>query len=54
MNRDDKNDIPKKFSLKGNFVSKPFTYEKRIANAAKFASKKVELNKKNMKEYMFR
>ena len=35
VNRDDKNDISKKFSLKGDFAWKPFTYEKRIADAAK-------------------
>ena len=54
MNKDDKNDISKKFSLKGDFAWKPFTYEKRIADAAKVASKKAELHKRNMKEYMFR
>ena len=31
----------------------PFTYEKRIADAAEVASKKAELHKKNMKECMF-
>ena len=31
-----------------------FTYEKRIADTAKFASKKAELHKKNMKKCMFR
>ena len=53
VNRDDKNDISKKFSLKGDFAWKPFTYEKGIADAAKVASKKAELHKKNMKECMF-
>ena len=53
MNRDDKNDISKKFSLKGDFAWKPFTYEKQIADAAKVASEKAELYKKNMKECMF-
>ena len=54
VNKDDKNDISKKFSLKGDFAWKPFTYEKRIADAAKVASKKAELHKRNMKECMFR
>ena len=54
VNKDDTNDISKKFSLKGDFAWKPFTYEKRIADAAKVASKKAELHKKNMKECMFR
>ena len=54
VNRDDKNDISKKLSLKGDFAWKPFTYEKRIADSAKVASKKSELHKKNMKECMFR
>ena len=54
VNRNDKNDISKKFSLKGGFVWKPFTYKKIIADAAKVASKKAELHKKNMKECMFR
>ena len=54
MNKDDKNDISKKFSLKDDFAWKPFTYEKRIADAAKVASKKAELHKRNMKGCMFR
>ena len=49
-----KNDISKKFSLKGDFAWKSSTYEKRIADAAKVTSKKAELHKKNMKECMFR
>ena len=47
VNKDDKNDISKKFSLKGDFAWKPFTYEKRIADAAKVASRKAELHKRN-------
>ena len=54
MNRDDKNDISKKLILKGDFTWKLFTYEKRIADAAKDASKKAELHTKNMKECIFR
>ena len=53
VNRDDKNAISKKFSLKGDFTWKPFTYEKRIADATKVASKKAELHKKNMKKCIF-
>ena len=53
VNRDDKNDISKKFSLKGDFSWKPFTYEKRIVDAGKVASKKAELHKKNLRECMF-
>ena len=49
-----KNDTSKKFSLKDDFAWLPFTYEKRRADAAKFASKKAELHKTNMKECMFR
>ena len=54
MNRDNKNDISKKFSCKGDFAWKPFTYEKIIADAVKVVSKKAEMHKKNMKESMFR
>ena len=50
VNSDDKNDISKKFSLKGDFSWKPFTYEKRTADAAKIASKNADLHKKNLKE----
>ena len=54
MNRDDKNDISKKLSLKGDFTWKLFTYEKRKADAAKDASKKAKLHTKNLKECIFR
>ena len=38
--QDVKNDISKNFGLKGDFAWNPFTYEKRIADAAKVGSKK--------------
>ena len=53
VNRDDRNDISKKFSLKGDFSWKPFTYEKKLADAAKVAPKKTEFHMKNLKKCMF-
>ena len=54
VNRGDKNDISKKFNLKGDFSWKPYTYVKIIADVPKVASKKAELYKKNLKKCMLR
>ena len=49
VNQNDLNDFRKTFSMEGDSDWKPFTYNKRVADAAKVLKKKEELDKKKIK-----